>query len=171
VDTSIKHDRVRRVFEVAAAHWGDGGDRGTSAGWGESDFTVFSLGVDVLGLLAGLGHDFSVSFIKGVLHALPTVGSGISLSFGREFGAGSCVIGVFHSGALGVTSATVGVVAVGIVTWGASACELPFARAWAEIAAVTGGGVGMGLGREEGLGGRGRRVPASDPCMPIEVLG
>jgi hypothetical protein len=26
VDTSIKHDRVRRDFEVAAAHWGGGGN-------------------------------------------------------------------------------------------------------------------------------------------------
>jgi galactokinase len=49
VDPSIKHDRVRRVFEVAAAHWGDGGVRGTSAGWGGSGFTVLSLGADVLG--------------------------------------------------------------------------------------------------------------------------
>jgi len=40
-----------------------------------------------------------------------------------------------------------------------------------KIAAVTGGGIGMEMGREEGLWGRGRRVPASDPSVPIEVLG
>ena len=89
-------------------------------------------------------------------------------------------MGVLHLGmrvllvSMGVLLESLGVLLGGLhgsVTCGASACKLTFARAWAKIAAETGGGVEMGLGRERGLERRGRRVPASDPSMPIEILG
>ena len=83
VDTSIKHDRVRRYFGVQATEGDDGEIRGTSAAWGgRSWFTGFSLRFDVLGLLADLGRVGGVGLSKGVLLAALPAG-GLWVSFGH----------------------------------------------------------------------------------------
>ena len=111
VDPRIKHDRVRRVVEVALTHWFDLGVRGTSAGRGGSGATVLGMVADVVGNLAGSRHAGGVGFGKGVLLTQSAGGLGVGLRFGTEYDVGVGVIdkaGEFVAG-----SATVRKVAVG----------------------------------------------------------
>jgi hypothetical protein len=120
VDTSIKHDRVRRNPGVPPSEGDDRDVRGSDAarGW-HSRVAGSGLGVDLLGLglLANLGRVVGVIVSMGVLlecMGVLLVGMGVLLV------------------SMGVLLESLGVLLSGLhgsVTWGASACKLTFARA------------------------------------------